>query len=191
MKKCIIMGNGPSVNDMPRDVFASLPSYGVNYCKYHPTYFVCVDHDILTKYPAKIYEVAKRAEITYISQKDLGGSNLYELPNVELVSHDRDAFYLEHYFSGLTVVYVALKLAYYAGFEEVHLWGVDHSADWAHYRDDYPVGAVDRRAYLMGEMFYHYELASRVYNTAGRAIVNHSLPSKLDTIFQRVGKDKL
>ena len=185
MKKCIIMGNGESLNDLPRAVLASLPSYGVNYCKYQPTFFVCIDNDILTRHHAKVYEIAKHAEVAYLAQKNLGSSNLYELPNVELVTHDRDAFHTEHYFSGLTVVYVALKIAYYAGFEEVHLWGVDHSPDWKHYRPDYPPGDIDRRMWRMSEMEYHYQLAAEVYNKAGRSIINHSHPSKLDAIFQR------
>lgn len=189
MKKCIIMGNGPSLNDMPSDYLTSMPSWGVNYCPHRCTYYVCVDHTILTRHHDKIYPLAKQAKAVYLAQKEYGSSNLYELPNVRLVGHDTAAFADEHYFTGLTVVYVALKMAYYAGFEEVHLWGVDHSADWAHYRPDYPPGDRDRRAWRMAEMEYHYALAQKVYNQAGRVIINHSYPSKLDAIFQRVGKE--
>jgi len=185
MKKCIIMGNSPSLNELSPAVFASMPSFGVNYCPHRCTYYVCVDHEILTRHHARIYQTARQAKIAYLAQKELGSSNLYELPNVKLVTHDREAFFTEHYFSGLTVVYVALKMAYYAGFEEVHLFGVDHSADWKHYRADYPPGDVDRRAWRMAEMEYHYALAAKVYNKAGRVIVNHSHPSKLDAIFKR------
>lgn len=189
MKKAIIMGNGPSLNEMPCRYVDRIPAFGVNYCKYYPDYYVCVDHEILTKHHEKIYPVAKRAQVAYLAQKEQGTSNLYDLPNVQLVTHDKDAFKDEHYFTGLTVVYVALKMAYYLGFEEVHLWGVDHSADWAHYRADYPPGDTDRRAWRMAEMEYHYALAQRVYNQAGRVIINHSHPSKLDAIFPRVGKE--
>ena len=189
MKTCIIMGNGESLNEMPRDLFSSFPSFGVNYCPHRCTYFVCVDHTILTRHHAEIYPIAKQARIAYLAQKELGSSNLYTLPNVKLIAGDRDAFFTEHYFSGLTVVYVALKCAYYLGFEEVHLWGVDHSPDWKHYRDDYPPGDTDRREWRMEQMEFHYQLAQNVYNKAGRVIINHSYPSRLDAIFQRVGKE--
>lgn len=185
MKKCLILGNGESLNELPRGVLASLPSFGVNYAKYQPTFYVCVDHDVLTKQWRNVYSLAKHAEVAYLAQKELGSSKLYDLPNVELVTHDRDAFHLEHYFSGLTVVYVALKIAYYAGFDEVHLYGVDHSPDWKHFRPDYPAGDVVNRERRMEEMVYHYQLAANVYNKAGKAIINHSRPSKLDAIFQR------
>jgi hypothetical protein len=190
MKTCIIMGNGPSLNQMfPHGLAENTPTFGVNYCPFQPTYYVCVDHDILVSHHEKIYEWVAGAKTAYLAEKEAGSSNLYDLPNVELITHDRDAFHLEHYFSGLTVVYVALKIAYYLGFEEVHLWGVDHNKEWDHYREDYPRGDVDRRLWRMSEMEYHYSLAQRVYNKAGRVIVNHSHPSKLDAIFPRVGKE--
>jgi len=110
---------------------------------------------------------------------------LYELPQVRLLTKDTKAFKAERFFSGMTVVYVALKMAYYLGFETVHLWGVDHSLEWAHYRDNYPAGDVIRRGGLMAEMEYHYSLAAKVYNQAGRRIINHSYPSNLDAIFER------
>ena len=185
MEKCIIAGNGESFNDMPVHLLEDMPAFGVNYCGFQPTYYVCVDHEVLTIHHRKIYSLAKNAEVAYLAKKNAGSSDLYELPNVELVTHDRDAFFGEHYFSGLTVVYVALKLAYYAGFDEVHLWGVDHSPEWSHYCEGYPVGDVGGRARRMEEMEYHYQLAANVYNQDGRAIINHSHPSKLDAIFQR------
>ena len=102
-----------------------------------------------------------------------------------MVRKDTQVFSKERYFSGMIVTYVALKLAYYFGFETVHLWGVDHSPIWDHYRADYPPGDVARRAALMEEMEYHYALAAKVYNHAGRRIINHSHPSNLDAIFER------
>lgn len=191
MKKCIIMGNGESLNEMPPALFASMPSFGVNYCPYFPDFYVCVDHEILTQHHARIYHLAERADIAYLAQKEKGSSSLYELPNVKLVTHDRDAFITEKYFSGVSVVYVALKIAYYAGYEEVHLWGVDHSPDWKHYSANYYEGAhaIPSAAKMAGAE-YHYAIAQRVYNKAGRVIINHSHPSKLDAIFPRVGKEK-
>jgi len=179
------MGNGPSLNDMPQETLLNMDSFGVNYCPHSPTYFVCVDTDILLNNWRKIYDTAAGAKIAFLSLKHEDSSPLYELPNVQMVTHDKGAFLGEHYFSGLTVTYVALKCAYYLGYEEIHLWGVDHSADWAHYRPDYPPGDIDRRAWRMAEMEYHYALAQKVYNQAGRRIINHSRPSKLDAIFER------
>lgn len=183
--QCVIMGNGASLNDMPQELLLQMDSFGVNYAKHQPTYYVCVDTEILTQHWQRIYSVASAARNVFFSLKHDGSSMLYELPNVVLVTHDRETFIGEHYFTGLTVTYVALKCAYHMGYEEVHLWGVDHSPEWKHYKDDYLPGDIDRRAWRMAEMEYHYQLAQKVYNAAGRRIINHSLPSKLDAIFER------
>lgn len=184
-KKCLIMGNGASLNGMPLEMLTKYHSFGVNYCPHQPIYYVCVDHDILINHAEEIYPLAEGAKIAFLAAKEYGSSELYRLTNIRLVSKDDNHFREEHYFSGLTVTYVALKMAFHLGYDEVHLWGVDHSADWKHYRDDYPPGDIDRRAWRMEEMFYHYKLASKVYNQAGRRIINHSFPSKLDGIFER------
>ena len=185
MTKCIITGNGPSLNEIPRGVLDQYPTFGVNYCNYQPDFFLCVDHDLLINHNQEIYNHAKGAVACYLAGKEQGTSDLYKLPNVNLVWKDESKFKREIYFSGLTVVYVALKVAYYMGFEEVHLWGVDHSADWAHYKDEYPRGDVAGRAARMAGMEYHYRLAAEVYSQERRRIINHSRPSKLDAIFER------
>jgi hypothetical protein len=185
IKKCIIAGNGESFNDMPVHLLEDMPSFGVNYCGFQPTYYVCVDHDVLTIHHRKIYDLAKNSRIAFLAEKEAWSSDLYSLPNSQLVTHDRNAFFLEHYFSGLTVTYVALKLAYYMGFDEVILYGVDHDKGWKHYRSDYPQGDADTRELRMKEMRYHFQLAMDVYAKAGKKIINRSLPSQLDEIFPR------
>lgn len=185
LNECLILGNGKSLMDVPSFILDTYPSFGVNYCYYQPNFYVCVDHDILVNHWQKVYEYAHGADFAFLAAKEKGTSPLYDLPQVCLVSNDKLAFKGERYFSGMTVVYVALKMAYYLGFETVHLWGVDHSPTWEHYRSDYPAGDIARRAALMAEMEYHYALAAKVYNKAGRRIINHSHPSNLDAIFQR------
>ena len=185
MKECLILGNGKSLMDVPDIMLDTYPSFGVNYCLYQPNFYVCVDHDILTNHSDEIYRFARDADFAFLADKEKGTSRLYKLPRACLVTNDNADFKAERYFSGMTVVYVALKMAYYLGFETVHLWGVDHSPTWDHYRKDYPAGDVARRAALMAEMEYHYALAAKVYNHAGRRIINHSHPSNLDAIFER------
>lgn len=185
LKECLILGNGKSLLELPESMLNTYPSFGVNYCLWQPNFYVCVDHDILTKHWFDIYDFVRNADFAFLPAKDKGTSPLYDLDNVCLVTNDRRTFKEERFFSGMTVTYVCLKLAYYMGFETVHLYGVDHSPTWDHYRKDYPPGDVDRRAALMVEMEYHYRLAQKVYNQAGRRIINHSQPSNLDAIFQR------
>lgn len=185
MKKCVILGNGPSLNEMPQELLLQMDSFGANYCPYQPTYYVCVDTDILLNHWIELYPRAAGAKKCFLSERHRGSSPLYTMPGVELVTHDKDAFVDEHFFTGLTVTYVALKCAFYMGYDRVDLWGVDHSPAWDHYRADYPNGDIEHRAQRMQVMEYHYALAAKVYNQSGRQIINHSRPSKLDAIFPR------
>ena len=189
IKECLILGNGKSLLEVPEFMLKMYPSFGVNYCLYQPNFYVCVDHEILMNHWSDIYDFALNAEFAFFPEKEKGTSPLYNLPQACTVKKDTHNFKDERFFSGMTVTYVCLKLAYYMGFETVHLYGVDHSADWAHYRGDYPPPTNPARESLMDEMQYHYALAAKVYNSAGRRIINHSYPSKLDAIFPRVGKE--
>lgn len=185
LKECLILGNGKSLLELPESMLNTYPSFGVNYCLYQPNFYVCVDHDVLTKHWFDIYDFVRNADFAFLPEKDKGTSPLYELPRVCTVTNDRRHFAKERYSSGMTVTYVCLKLAYYMGFEIVHLYGVDHSPAWDHYRADYPPGDAARRDKLMAEMEYSYTLAQNVYSNAGRRIINHSYPSALDAIFPR------
>jgi hypothetical protein len=183
MRECLIIGNGPSRNELPAAQLIELESFGMNYCDFTPTYYVAIDTDVLTTGQAAIIERARQAKIIYLSALHAGSSAIYALPQVQLVAKDERSFKAEQYLSGFTASYVALKLAYYAGFERVHLWGVDHSPGWEHYRADYPAGATtpDR----MRVMEWHYQLAATIYARARREIINHSHASRLDMIFRR------
>jgi len=184
MNTCFIIGNGPSFNRVPAGLLESVPTFGMNYAGFQPIYYVCVDSDILTNHAEEIRPLVEGAKIAFISELLKGINSLYDLPNTVNVGKDQRSFKAEQYMSGFTAAYVALKAAYYLGFQEVRLYGVDHSLDWAHYKEDYPAGAPDR-ARRMAVMETHYQLAANVYARAGRTIVNHSNPSRLDKIFRR------
>jgi hypothetical protein len=190
MKECLIVGNGASRNRLSDRALARVPSFGMNFCNFQPTYFVCVDQHVLLEHVADLYDHAALADIAYLSVLQRGTSKLYELPNVRLIEKDDRSFRAERFLSGLTASYVALKMAYYAGFELVHLWGVDHTAAWDHYREDYPRDSDHRvpSAEMRKIMEWHYQLAANVYARAGRLILNHSDPSRLDMIFRRTNE---
>jgi len=183
-RTCFIIGNGPSFNRVPLNLLESEVTFGMNYCGFQPTYYVCIDSDVLKDNAEKIRPFVKNAKIAFLSGFLERVNDLYKLPSVVPIGQDARSFKAEQYMSGFTASYVALKCAYYLGFDDVHLYGIDHSLDWAHYRKDYPAGASDR-ARRMGVMEWHYQLAANVYSRAGRRIINHSNNSALDKIFAR------
>jgi hypothetical protein len=183
-RKCLILGNGPSLLNVTDEIFNSMNSFGMNYANRQPTYYVCVDSDILTKHADDIRPFVANARLAFLSELLLGVNDLYDFPNVKLIGKDESAFKAEKFLSGMTAAYVALKCAYYLAYEEIHLYGVDFSPEWSHYRDDYRLGVKTTRA-RMEVMKWHFQLAQNIYTRAGRKIVNHSNHSELDTVFAR------
>lgn len=181
----LILGCGRSLNELPCELLDKYPSFGGNYIGLsgiQPTYYVCVDYRVLQDYEG-IRDTACNAKIAYLGQVLPITSPIYSSPNVVLLSRDKRDFKEEQSFAGGTVTYPMLKLAYYEGFEEVHLWGMDFDPNWQHFTNDYPVlGHSDRK---IDAMLYHFQLADRVYRKAGKRIINFSYPSMLDTIFKR------
>ena len=185
----VIMGNGPSLKDIPKDFLTGYITFGMNFINrlpYAPTYYVCIDSEVLKYSPYEIFSVCKAAELAFLSSYVPDTDNwhlrrLRALPNHVAVGENTFWFRTEIYMSGNTGVYVALKIAYEMGFQRVLLVGVDHTADFKHFCDDYP----EAKAPNMNGMKFHIRLANQVYMDAHREIINLSPPSGLDVIFKR------
>jgi len=188
----LVMGNGESLNSIPRPLLDRFESFGTNHiylCGIQPTYYVCVDSRVLTEHASAIYNVASRAKLAFLSslfsENDQPATkSLYSLPNVCLFSKDESAFREERFLSGSTGVYVALKMAYYLGFDTALLFGVDHDEGWKHCADDYPPGVTTSES-KKEQMRWHLQYASEVFRSSRRRILNFSLPSQLDSFYDR------
>ena len=188
----LAIGNGPSLNEVPKKLLQKFPTFGVNYIyllPFQPKYYVCIDTPILTNHSDKIFNVASQSEISFISSYHFTDQiadlqRLYSLQNVILIGRTTYSLPGEQFMSGWTSVYVALKVAFQMGFARMLLVGVDHSQDWDHFSDDYPLGnRMDERRFVGQRK--HFQIAQDTYSADGREIINLSPPSKLDSIFPR------
>lgn len=181
MKTALVLGNGRSLLDLPREWLDKYPSYGCNYIGLsgiQPTYFVCADHRNVENFDL-IKDTAMNAKVAYFGQalpkKD---TPAYWLPNARPLYKDTDAFWREENYGGGTVLYPMLKLAYYEGFDNVLLWGTDFDPEWKHFVDDYPApGNLDRK---MDGIMHHMKVAKFTYELVGKRIINFSYPSVLE-----------
>jgi len=194
----IVLGSGKSLNDIPRELLEKYPSFGVNHIyllPFQPTYFCSIDSLYLQKYAREMRPTAERAKIAFINEKLLGAPGiglreLFELDNACLYGEDTVAFPGEYAFTGETVAYVALKIAYAMGFTTVLLVGCDRDEDWEYFSKDYPAEHIEIRSKLNWEakkrgMEHHFAIAGLVYQDDGRRIINFSIPSKIDEYFER------
>jgi len=187
----IIVGNGDSLKNVPKELLNKYISFGCNrihMLPFRPTYFSCIDTKYLTEYAHEMYDTAANAKIAFISSFHLKNNipdlqKLYSLDNVELFYRDTATFPGEYYMTGKTVTYIALKVAYFMGFETILIVGCDHEETYDHfYGEHYDVLPTSE---ILDIMRYHYIVADEVYKKAGRRIINFSLPSKLDEFFER------
>lgn len=142
-KRCVIIGNGPSLNELDLTLLKNEYTFGVNaiYLNYDkmqfsPTFYVVEDYLVAEDRASEINSYNKSqvkffgTYLDYILKKDEKTINL----NVPITSYGKKHF--KPYFAtdcirrigvGGTVTYMCLQLAYYMGFTEVYMIGFDHN----------------------------------------------------------------
>ena len=184
---CVIVGNGPSLKDVPLDFLKKYPTFGSNriYLRegFTPTYYICVNPLVRTQYIQDILPLP--------CVKFLGGGptivedgNIFNLHsvNVPMFSYAPANWIYE----GYTVTFVAMQIAYFMGFETVLLVGVDHRYEFDgkpnegmmmvgddpnHFDPNYFKGAIWNNPDLEHSE-EAYKLALRAYESTGGRIFN-------------------
>ncbi|MGB3533573.1 MAG: tetratricopeptide repeat protein [Microcoleaceae cyanobacterium] len=132
--RCVIIGNGPSLNQMDLSFLKHEICFGTNKIfmgferwNFSPTYYVAVNPFVIEQSVDEIRKIS--------CPKFIGNQGIYYFsPADDLIFVKTSPPPGEHFSKrpdlgvneGCTVTYVALQLAYYMGFSEVILIGVDH-----------------------------------------------------------------
>lgn len=135
-ERCFIMGNGPSLKNMDLSLLKNEVTFGLNriYLMFDkmpsaPTYYVCVNELVLEQFSTEIQALSMPKFLNWNRRSYF---NLDD-PNISFIKLSlalRDGFNQEvsrPFYSGGTVTYVAIQLAYIMGFSTIVLIGVDHS----------------------------------------------------------------
>ena len=191
MKRCLILGCGPSLKDIPFKFLDRYPTFGGNrvYLKYAPTWYVSVDEKNMIEH---VDEINALGSIKYISDRWShlvpDSIPLRSLP-IQRFSYDP----LSWIYEGWTVTFVMLQLAYWHGFEEVGLLGVDHrytipgkpgdmytGPDNDHFTPDYYHSENSRPVPELYKPESAYRLAKVAYRKSARRVVNLTPDTALD-----------
>lgn len=215
----VVICNGPSLSRVRLDQIA-VPTFGVNriYLRYTPHYYVVEDHLVAEDNAADI-------------SKFYGPTRFYgeHLAHVEQLAKDERAVWYptsmdteypafpswydgETFYTGGTVTYQALQLAFYMGFVRVYCVGLDHNyvmsdtakaigadksiyllngSDPNHFDPSYFTG---RRfhAPLVERMELAYRRATQVYTLYNRELYNATPDTQLpDYIMPRCDLDEV
>lgn len=203
-ERCFILGNGPSLKDVDLSLLENEITFGTNriyLADFTPTYYACVNPLVRDQFSQEIYDIDTIKFISGVPGVSLNGEGAGE-------TYLLDTSLREPMFSspegpiweGHTVTYVCLQLAYYMGFSEVVLLGMDHyygeqhvpnmeivatGDDPNHFHPDYFSGGTRWHTPDLGMSEVAYSLAKGVFEKNGRKIINCTARTALD-VFEKL-----
>lgn len=208
--RCFILGNGPSLRRTELSFLKNEITFGLNriYLNFdemgfQTTYYVSINELVLEQYHPAISKLTMPKFVNW-NRRHLFDNQDNKICFIHLSMSLRDRFGLDPavlLYSGGTVTFVALQLAYYMGFEEVILIGVDHSflttgtpnrtvvqtevRDPNHFHPDYfPAGAKWQLPDLKRSE-WAYGIARNTFEADGRQILDATINGKCP-VFDKV-----
>ena len=207
-KRCFIIGNGPSLRQMDLQHLQHEFTFGLNRIYllfpelgFTTTYLVSVNELVLEQCAAELANLSLPKFVTWRARP-------WFKRDPHIVFLDTDYTGPENFtsdmtgrvFEGYTVTYVALQLAYYMGFDEVILIGVDHNFatkgpanqavvsqgdDLNHFSPNYFGKGFKWQLPDLEGSERAYTLAHQAYTQTGRRVLDATLNGKL-TIFPKI-----
>lgn len=220
-ERCFIVGNGPSLNNTEMHLLNNETSFAVNgifylteMMGYKPTYYMVEDTSVMKENIADIisYDVPHKffpSIYTNLHPTDKNvhffkmNRGFYEprSPNYCIPRFSTD--FSERAYCGQSVTFINLQLAYYMGFQEVYLVGMDFNyeiptaferkgdiitsthSDPNHFHPDYFGTGKTWKNPKLDRVLNNYRMAKLVYESAGRKIYNATVGGKLE-LFEKV-----
>ena len=170
-RRCFIIGTGPSltVNDLnklkgeitfaPNRIFEIFPQ-----TDWRPTYYVNQDYKLICKYVDEIKKLKVKRKFLMVDAKNLfegvDDISYFVLRHKDFYPNDADFSTRVDRFvgQGFTVTYGAIQLAYYMGFSEVYLLGIDHN---------YAISLNEKGIPVIQEGVKDYFVGSKASNVVG------------------------
>ena len=197
---CIIIGNGPSLNDIPLELLNTYPTFGTNRIylmeNFTPSYYVSVNPLVIEQSIEEINKLQAFAKFIRHTHADkIEGAHPLRSGGFWTFSKEPD----NYIFEGFTVTYVCMQLAFWMGFQTVLLVGVDHNfivdgqpneeqvskgKDKNHFSEQYFDKGTVWNLPDLGSSERAYNIAKRVFEKDGRAIINLTTKTMLD-VFRR------
>lgn len=206
---CFIVGNGPSLNKIDLGQLNDYYTFGLNKIylmfektKFRPTYHVAVNSLVIEQCAKEFETLPCKTFLSYRPSRSL----VRKLNHVNFIMTGGPVTFCEslvgEVHEGWTVTYVAMQIAYYMGFRNVFLVGVDHNfvvsglpneqqlltgKDINHFDPNYFGGKEWHLPDLAGsELSYH--LAKFFFEKDGRSIRDATIEGKLQ-IFSKISFD--
>lgn len=221
-ERCFIIGNGPSLNQVDLSLLDNECTFGVNGIFYKtkelgfsPTFYMVEDSFVMQDnlkeinsyygkeqrfFPVDYKHLIKNHQKTCFFKMNKG-FYIDESPNFQRPRFSTD--FAEKGFCGQSVTILNLQLAYYMGFSEVYLIGMDFSYqipksakvegvniestedDENHFHPEYFGKGKRWHDPQLDQVLKNYEMAMMIYKGDGRKIYNATVGGNLN-LFERV-----
>ncbi|MHC1771544.1 MAG: 6-hydroxymethylpterin diphosphokinase MptE-like protein [Flexilinea sp.] len=211
-QRCFIMGNGPSLKNTDLSKLKNEFTFGLNRIYlafpemgFETTYYLCVNDLVVEQTSSDIRNLRMPRFVTTRAMKWLKpAENLFFLYSTYTgPTFAKDI--RKRMWEGATVTYMALQTAFYLGFQQVILIGVDHSFatkgkpnetvtsqgdDPNHFNPGYFGKGFRWQLPDLDTSERSYTLARETYKAAGREVIDATIGGKLQ-IFPKVDYNSL
>jgi hypothetical protein len=211
-ERCFIIGNGPSLNRMDLSPLKDEVTFGLNriyllfdrlgFCT---SYYIAVNPNVVEQSAAEIEALECPKFISWGARNFLSFS-----PDTAFIRSRSGPRFCndvsaQGVWEGATVTYAAMQIAYYMGFSEAILIGVDHNfktrgdphklvvsqgEDPNHFDPNYFGKGVKWQLPDLKTSEQAYALAKEAYENSGRRILDATVDGKL-TIFPKVSYENV
>lgn len=225
-ERCVIIGNGPSINRTDLTKLRSENTFAVNGIFYKseamgfdPTFFVVEDSSVMKENVEAIKNYKAQYKLFPTLYRTLHPKEenvFFFLMNRGFYEKESPAYCIPRFstdaarrlYCGQSVTHINLQLAYYFGFSEVYLIGVDFSyviPDTAIRKGDLILSTEDDPNHFHGDYFgkgktwkdpklhrvkLNYELARDMFEADGRKVYNATKGGALE-VFERRDYDEI
>lgn len=209
-KRCFIVANGPSLKKTDLSLLAKEITFGMNriylyfdQTPFRPTYYLTMNELILEQFAEEINQLTMPMFLNWnrraLFELKQSGAVFFKSKMVINDFFQRDL--TQPMVVGGTVTFVALQLAYYMGFQEVVIVGLDHSyvekgvpsgletrtaeQDQSHFHPQYfPKGSKWQLPDLLRSEI-DFSLAKKAFEADGRKIYDATIGGKCE-IFDKI-----
>jgi len=212
-KRCFILGNGPSLQHTDLSLLKREFTFGLNRIyllfnelDFQTTYYVAINTLVIEQCAEEIRKLMLPKFITWRGRKWLSqdpGVLFLDTDYTTPATFSKDV--TKRIFEGSTVTYVALQLAYFMGFQEVILIGVDHSFSTQGPPNTTVISGGEDRDHFHSNYFGKgfrwqlpdleasenaYRMAKEAFESEGRRVIDATIDGRL-TIFPKADYQKL
>jgi len=206
-ERCIIIGNGPSLKKMDLSLLKNEFTFGMNRIYlifpdlgFPTTYYISINNLVIEQCAKDIRELPIPKFLSWRSKKWIKPTEDTIFLHTTYTGQKFAKDIRKRIWEGATVTYVALQLAYYMGFQQVILIGVDHSFaskgkpnttivskgdDPDHFNSKYFGKGFRWQLPDLDTSELAYRMAKKTFEENGRKVLDATIGGKLE-VFPRI-----